>query len=155
FGGDRGGVVSCSAFDAILRAPGFRARHAPDLILELGAPPTSAGYAALLADHPGAPRVVVAPHGWNDPRSDAAALLLADPADLAPRVAERLPPGSAPSPWARAFSRAGALADAIVDRALAGELVEPAIAREVSLACPEGSLLCIGNSTPVRDLDLA
>jgi 2-succinyl-5-enolpyruvyl-6-hydroxy-3-cyclohexene-1-carboxylate synthase len=156
FGGDRGGVIDCSAFDAVLRVPGFRARCAPDLILELGAPPTSAGYAALLAEHPGTPRFVIAPHGWNDPQGDASALVLADPAEVARRVTERLPVRTSPSPWAAGLAHAGARAEAIVARALAGDdLSEPAVARAVVAACPEGSLLAIGNSTPVRDLDLA
>src|SRR6185436_16632501 len=76
FGGDRTGVADCAAFDAVLRARPFRARHAPDLVLQLGAPPTSSGYAELLAESPGAARFVIAPHGWNDPQSDAAALVL-------------------------------------------------------------------------------
>jgi 2-succinyl-5-enolpyruvyl-6-hydroxy-3-cyclohexene-1-carboxylate synthase len=154
FGGDRGGVVACSMFDAILRAPGFRKERAPDLILELGAPPTSTGYAAWLAEHPGCPRFVVAKQGWNDPGGDATALVLADPADLAARVAARLPAPRARSRWAQAFARADAAAQALADRALEGDrLSEGAIARAVVAGCPEGSILVIGNSTPVRDLD--
>lgn len=158
FGGDLRGVVACSMFDAILRAPAFRREHAPELILEIGAPPTSTGYAALLAEHPRCPRFVVAPHGWNDPSGDAAALVLADPAELAARVSARLDPppsaGHARSRWTEAFARADARAQALADRALEGDrLSEGAIVRAVAGGCPEGSLLVIGNSTPVRDLD--
>jgi 2-succinyl-5-enolpyruvyl-6-hydroxy-3-cyclohexene-1-carboxylate synthase len=155
FGGDRRGVTSCSMFDAILRAPEFRAQRAPDLILELGAPPTSTGYASLLAERPACARFVIAPHGWNDPSGDAAALVLADPGALAARVNARLAsPRAEPSRWAEAFARADAAAQAIASRALDGDhLSEGAIARAVVAGCPEGSLLSIGNSTPVRDLD--
>jgi 2-succinyl-5-enolpyruvyl-6-hydroxy-3-cyclohexene-1-carboxylate synthase len=154
FGGDRRGVISCSAFDAILRAPELRALGAPDLILEIGTPPTSAGYAAFLAAHPRCPRFVIAPHGWNDPRGDAAGLVLAEPAELAARVVARLPEIRALSPWAEAFARADEKAQALVDRALLGDrLSEGAIARAVVSGCPEGSILAVGNSTPVRDLD--
>jgi 2-succinyl-5-enolpyruvyl-6-hydroxy-3-cyclohexene-1-carboxylate synthase len=155
FGGDRRGVTSCSMFDAILRAPEFRAQLAPDLILSFGAPPTSAGYAALLAERPGCPRFVIAPHGWNDPSGDAAALVLADPGALAARVNACLTsPRAEPSRWAEAFARAEAAAQALAERALDGDLLsEGAIARAVAFGCPEGSLLVIGNSSPVRDLD--
>lgn len=153
FGGRRDGVVTCSSFDAVLRAAG-RGRFAPDLILELGAPPTSAAYAELIAQS-GAARIVVAPHGWNDPHGDATALVLADPADLARAVTPRLPARiGAPTPWAATFARADARAAAAIDGALAeAELSEGAIARATAGSCPEGSILAIGNSMPVRDLD--
>src|SRR4029078_8913524 len=71
FGGDRRGVVSCSALDAILRSKEIRGDRALDLTLQSAAPPTSAGVALLLADHPRCPRFVIAKHGWNDPSGDA------------------------------------------------------------------------------------
>jgi 2-succinyl-5-enolpyruvyl-6-hydroxy-3-cyclohexene-1-carboxylate synthase len=157
FGGDRAGVVTCSAFDAILRVPSVRGGRGPDLILELGAPPTSSAYAELLASSAESSplvRFVIAPHGWNDPQSDATALVLADPAAVARAVAARLPARiGAPPPWAAAFARADARAAAVIDRALEGGLSEGAVARALVASCPEGALLAVGNSTPVRDLD--
>jgi 2-succinyl-5-enolpyruvyl-6-hydroxy-3-cyclohexene-1-carboxylate synthase len=136
----------------MLRSPGFRDRFAPDLIVELGTPPTSAGYARYLGAHRDATRVVVAPHGWNDPAGSAdalftagAALVLAAAALLSPR---------APEAWSRAFAEADARAWAVVEDELAGEaLTEALVARVVAAACPEGSVLAIGNSSPVRELD--
>lgn len=157
FGGDLRGVVTCSAFDALLRAPELRALGAPDLILELGAPPTSSGYAALLARGPRAPRFVVTPHGYNDPNGDAEALVLADPAAVAAALVARLPEGPRPpSRFAMALARADQEVQALATRVLeadARSLSEGAIARAVVAGCPEGSLLVIGNSTPVRDID--
>ena len=156
FGGDHAGVVTCSAFDAVLRVPGLRAGQAPDLILELGAPPTSTGYAELLADAATgrAARFVVAPHGWNDPQGDATALVHAEPAAFARALAAALPERAPTSPWAVAFARADGRAQAVTERALAeAGFTEGAVARAVLAACPEGSILAIGNSTPVRDLD--
>ena len=43
----------------------------------------------------------------------------------------------------------------MIDRALAeADLSEGAIARSTLAACPEGSILVVGNSMPVRDLDM-
>jgi 2-succinyl-5-enolpyruvyl-6-hydroxy-3-cyclohexene-1-carboxylate synthase len=155
--GDLGGhTPRCDSFDALLRAPEFRARHAPDLILELGAPPTSAGYAAYLAEHPSCPRYVIAPHGWNDPPSFATALVLADPGELARLVSERLSPRSpsAEHAWRKVFYLGDLLVTTLAEKAIAGEpLCEGSIAQMTVASCPEGSLLAIGNSTPVRDLD--
>jgi 2-succinyl-5-enolpyruvyl-6-hydroxy-3-cyclohexene-1-carboxylate synthase len=154
FGGDRAGVATCSAFDAVLRVPALRAGQAPDLILELGAPPTSSGYAELLAQSPGAARFVIAPHGWNDPQGDAAALVHAEPGVLARALADALPDRAATSAWAAALTSADARAQAVTDRALAeAGFTEGAVARAMLAACPEGAILVIGNSTPVRDLD--
>jgi 2-succinyl-5-enolpyruvyl-6-hydroxy-3-cyclohexene-1-carboxylate synthase len=154
FGGDRAGVVTCSHVDAVLRTPSLRGRQTPDLILELGTPPISAAYAELLAQSPGVARFVVAPHGWNDPQGDASALVLGEPTAVARAVAARLPSriGAAP-PWAASFARADARAAAVVDRALEGSFSEGSVARAVLASCPEGSILAVGNSTPVRDLD--
>jgi len=156
FGGEREGVIACSGFDAILRARAFRARHAPDLILQMGTPPTSSGYATFLAEHPDAPRIVIAPQGWNDPNSSADALIFAEPAEFAARIAARLERAGERSAWAASFARADRIALAAAERALGGEasvLTEGTVARAVVDACPEGSILVVGNSTPVRDLD--
>ncbi|WP_437615111.1 2-succinyl-5-enolpyruvyl-6-hydroxy-3-cyclohexene-1-carboxylic-acid synthase [Sorangium sp. So ce834] len=159
FGGLAEGVVMPASFDAFLRAPEFRAANAPDLILELGAPPTSSGYATYIAEHAGCRRFVVAAHGWNDPTSAAAALVMAEPADVCEALAARLAGaaldlGRGRRGWAATFARAGEAAAAQAARACAGdELTEGAVARAVASACPEGSLLAIGNSMPVRDLD--
>jgi 2-succinyl-5-enolpyruvyl-6-hydroxy-3-cyclohexene-1-carboxylate synthase len=154
FGGDRAGVTSIAAFDALLRVPALRARFTPDFVVELGAPPTSRGYAELVAGLRGAPRYVIAPHGWNDPQGDASALVLADPALVARLVAERLPERAAPSPWAASFARDDARAAALIGSALAGlGLTGGAVVRALVRSCPDDAILAVGNSTPVRDLD--
>ena len=154
FGGDHAGVTVCSGFDAVARIPALRGGQAPDLILELGAPPTSSGYAELLAASAGAARFVIAPHGWNDPQGDATALVHAEPAALARALAVALPDRAAASSWSTSWARADARAQAATERALAeAGFTEGAVARAVLAACPEGSILVVGNSTPVRDLD--
>src|SRR5262249_53999431 len=102
FGGDREGVVACGPFDLVLRVPAFRGGLAPDLILQIGAPPTSSAFAELSAAA-GPTRVVIAEHGWNDPQSDASAVTQADPAALARALLPHLPPRAAASPWSLAF----------------------------------------------------
>ncbi|HZF47932.1 MAG TPA: 2-succinyl-5-enolpyruvyl-6-hydroxy-3-cyclohexene-1-carboxylic-acid synthase [Polyangiaceae bacterium] len=150
-------ITSIAAFDALLRDPALRAELAPDLLIEIGSPPTSQGYADLVAERPGCPRFVLALHGWNDPSSSAHALLFADPADVCEAVAARLPAPRAGgrAPWIDALARADARAWSIVERELSADrLSEGSVARLVVSACPEGSILAIGNSSPVRDLDM-
>ena len=159
FGGDRRGVVALSAFDALLRGLASRADLAPDLVIEIGAPPTSAGYARLLAERPSLPRYVIAPHGWNDPAGTATALVVADPAEAAARISAQIRAkngGSAAriTAWAEQLAAADRRAVELADDVLAGEaLCEGSIAQALVASCPAGAILAIGNSTPVRDLD--
>ena len=182
-------VIGC--FDAILRSPALRARLAPDVILEIGAPPTSSGYAQLLADHPRCPRIVVASPGWTDPTSTATSILHTDLTAF--RAALRvhltgLSEGRGAA-WSRALGAAEARARAAIEESLALDLTTPAdlagaadrtrdgatpadlagaaersrggatslseaaVARIVIEACPPGSTLALGNSSPVRDVD--
>lgn len=151
FGGDARGAIRCSSFDALLRAGLLRGAESPDLVLEIGAPPTSSAYAELAA-RLGPARFVIAPHGWGDPSSSAAAMIFADPAELARRVGARIAP-RAPAAWAEDLARADRIANELAALACSGEaLSEAAIARAM-IDAPEGALLAIGNSTPVRDLD--
>ncbi len=128
-------------------------------MIEIGAPPTSAGYARLLAEHPAVQRFVIAPHGWNDPAGTATALVVADPAEAAARISARIRAvkGSSSSPitmWAEQLAAADRRAVELFDHAVTGEaLSEGSIVQALVASCPEGAILAIGNSTPVRDLD--
>jgi 2-succinyl-5-enolpyruvyl-6-hydroxy-3-cyclohexene-1-carboxylate synthase len=155
--GDDGSVV-LSAFDALLRSRTFRRRFAPAAILELGAHPTSAGYAQLLAEYPACPRVVVAPFGWSDPTSTATILVRAPLhafcRALRGRLEGHLGHGRSRA-WSRSLAAEDARARAVIDAAIpATDLTEATVARAVIDACPSGSILALGNSSPVRDADL-
>ena len=118
---DTPALISC--FDALLRSPAFRARMSPDVILEIGAPPTSAGYAQLLADHPRCPRFVLASPGWTDPTSTATSILHADVAAF--RAALRVHLTGLPEGRGAAWSRAFASMDARALTALEDTLSPP------------------------------
>lgn len=151
FGGDGRGALRISAIDPVLDAhPSLDL----DLVIEIGAPPTSSAYASFTA-RTSAARVVIAPFGWNDPTSRAARLILADPAEVAASVAERLGEPRAPSPITRALGLTDHVARSIADEASSPEMLsEGVIARAIVDSAPEGAILAVGNSTPVRDLDL-
>jgi 2-succinyl-5-enolpyruvyl-6-hydroxy-3-cyclohexene-1-carboxylate synthase len=150
-------VVECPSFDAILRDPSVRKTLAPDVVLELGAPPTSTNYAEYIAQHPRVDRFVVAPFGWNDPAQDAKALVLAEPIDVCRAVTQRLSSRVAcpDEQWTAAFRRADALTWTLAEKhAGSSSLTEALVARAVVSQCPENALLVVGNSLPVRDVDL-
>ncbi len=151
FGGD--GVGRCGAFDSFLRSAEFRRGHVPDLILELGHPPTSSAYATWLSEHPSVRRYAVAPHGWNDPSSSAAELVQAEPSEVAGRLAALVRPRPHEA-WLRAFAAAereawGCVAEQLKEPCLN----EGTVAQKLVAALPPEAVLVVGNSGPVRDLD--
>lgn len=140
-------------------------RHAetlglPDMILQLGAPPTARAWPETLraAVDAGARHWVAAVHGWPDPESTAATMIRAEPAILVNALAEALGTPAAPktsSAWIDRWRRADAMVWKAADRLLANEtaLSEATVVRRATAALRDGDLFSIGNSLPVRLLD--
>lgn len=153
-----GGSDVIAGFDAMLRGPGFRRRHAPDLIIELGGPPVSGAYATYLMEHARCDRVVIAPHGWNDPIGSARLMIWGQPSqvasELARHVAGQLTPEDRTADWRESLAAAErTVFDAVAAERDPSLLSEGDVARLLVDALPADSLLMVGNSLPVRDLD--
>ncbi|HEV2872422.1 MAG TPA: thiamine pyrophosphate-dependent enzyme, partial [Actinomycetota bacterium] len=163
--GARRGPAAISTYDGLLRAPRFAAAHRPELVVRVGAGPTSKALTTWLDDS--IPQIVVDPSAsWLDPGRSATLRLVADPSGLLAATAATLtapgiepapaptPPGTA-SPWLREWLAADALAREAID-GLLDEWVEPfegRVARDLVAAMPDGGTLVVGSSMPVRDVD--
>jgi 2-succinyl-5-enolpyruvyl-6-hydroxy-3-cyclohexene-1-carboxylate synthase len=146
---DRSRVVA--AYDLLLRDDRFARSVVPDLVLRFGEMPTSKPLRAWLAAS-GASEIAIDPYGgWDEPTNRAAAILRADPTELASGWAARLEkePRGEPEPWLRA-ERA---AQAALEEALAGEetISEPALHRALGAAHRDGDLVYTASSMPIRD----
>jgi len=145
---DRSHVVS--TYDHLLRDERFRESVEPDLVLRFGEMPTSKPLREWLAAG-GADQIVVDPRGgWNEPTGRAAAVLRADPTELAAGWATRLgAQRHAPSRWLDA--------DAAAREALAteleglSELTEPSLHLALGQAHTDGDLVYTASSMPIRD----
>jgi 2-succinyl-5-enolpyruvyl-6-hydroxy-3-cyclohexene-1-carboxylate synthase len=169
-----------SAAQTLLGDASWAAAHRPELVIQVGATPTSRASQAFVAS---AERMIVADR-WHldpDPERHASWRLAVDadalrdalrtrPIDQAggvalmgehTEVAERelwegrlLPP---PAEWREGWRAADTAARSALDAFLDGtsEPFEPRIARDVAAWIPDGGTLFVGNSTPIRDLDLA
>jgi 2-succinyl-5-enolpyruvyl-6-hydroxy-3-cyclohexene-1-carboxylate synthase len=145
---DRSHVIA--TYDHLLRDEGFRVSARPDLVLRFGEMPTSKPLRTWLAES-GADQIVVDPRcGWNEPTRRAAALLRADPTELAAGWAARLgedrPP---PSRWLEAERAAWAALEAAMDGA--EEMSEPKLHLALGRAHRHGELLYTASSMPIRD----
>jgi 2-succinyl-5-enolpyruvyl-6-hydroxy-3-cyclohexene-1-carboxylate synthase len=153
FGAAQDNVAMAGAFDAVLRSASFRRAHAPELLIEVGAPPTSAGYARYAEEHRSARRISLSPHGFSDPLGGAFAVIEAGSTEIlaaSARIAKEPRDAAFRDAFVRGSDRAWQAADAaLVDTAMgAGH-----VARIVVERCPAGSTLAVGNSTVVRELD--
>jgi 2-succinyl-5-enolpyruvyl-6-hydroxy-3-cyclohexene-1-carboxylate synthase len=145
---DRSYVVT--AYDLLLRDEGFRATASPDLVLRFGEMPTSKPLRSWLAES-GADQIVVDPLGdWNEPTRRAAALLRADPTELASGWAARLgEERPAPAMWLEAERAARETIAAELSRA--DTLTEPGLQLALAQAYADEELIYTASSMPIRD----
>jgi 2-succinyl-5-enolpyruvyl-6-hydroxy-3-cyclohexene-1-carboxylate synthase len=148
---DRSHVVA--AYDLLLRDEHFARSVVPELVLRFGAMPTSKPLRGWLAAS-GADEIIVDPYGgWNEPTNRAAAVLRADPTELASGWATRLEglegrERPLPDRWLEAENAAQTALDEAFARA---EITEPALHRALGAAHQDGDLVYTSSSMPIRD----
>jgi 2-succinyl-5-enolpyruvyl-6-hydroxy-3-cyclohexene-1-carboxylate synthase len=145
---DRSNVIA--TYDLLLRDEHFARSVVPDLVLRFGDMPTSKPLRTWLAAS-GADQIVIDPYGgWNEPTSRAAAVLRADPTELAAGWAVRVEKEERPSP--KRWLDADRAAREAIASALAGdEISEPALHLALGGAHRDGDLVYTASSMPIRD----
>ena len=146
-----------AAYELTLREGAFARAHPPRAVLRLGSAPTSKALRLWLeASTPSDTWLIDPAARWSDASRLATARSASDPAALLDGAAAALG-GSAPhaGEWREDFARAERAAQSTLARALDSEpaLLEPRLARELVDALPDGALLALSNSMPVRDVD--
>ncbi|MGI8945757.1 MAG: 2-succinyl-5-enolpyruvyl-6-hydroxy-3-cyclohexene-1-carboxylic-acid synthase [Thermoleophilaceae bacterium] len=146
---DRSHVVA--HYDVLLRVPGFSSANGPELVLRVGDMPTSGPLRELLAR---ASQVVIDPHAtWHEPTRTAELILQAQAAPACDALAAALELRGPPreGSWRERWTAA----DAHVPPALAAapDPFEPKIHAALEAAVPEGALIFVSSSMPVRDVE--
>jgi 2-succinyl-5-enolpyruvyl-6-hydroxy-3-cyclohexene-1-carboxylate synthase len=176
--GARRPEASLAAGQGLLAASTWIDAHRPEIVIQFGAAP---GSRATQAFAEAAERLIVADR-WHldpDPERQATWRLAVDPDAMRRALTghplgesgmtlagDRLPDDEAlrrgridpaPSHWRDAWNDADRVARATMDGLMDGwdEPFEPRVARDAAAWVPAGGTLFVGNSTPVRDLDLA
>jgi 2-succinyl-5-enolpyruvyl-6-hydroxy-3-cyclohexene-1-carboxylate synthase len=146
--------VALEAGQHLVMDDGFRTSRRPDLVLQLGAAPTSRAGQALISE---AGKLIVAGFDADraDPTRSASASLRCDPGILAASVAG-LSSSRVSSDWVDSWRAADGAAAAAVADLVDGwkEPYEGRVARDVAAWASEGSALVVGSSMPIRDLDM-
>jgi 2-succinyl-5-enolpyruvyl-6-hydroxy-3-cyclohexene-1-carboxylate synthase len=150
-GARRPGALAGGGF--LLECDRFMDAHGPDTVLQFGAAPTSRAALGLIGRTPRL--VIVDPDDVvADPLRRASARVVADPADV--RSALDRDGARVDRAWGEVWRDGSDRARAAVDTLLDGwtEPFEGRVARDVADAVSPGSILCVGSSLPIRDLDL-
>ncbi|HEX4464476.1 MAG TPA: 2-succinyl-5-enolpyruvyl-6-hydroxy-3-cyclohexene-1-carboxylic-acid synthase [Solirubrobacterales bacterium] len=145
---DRSYVVA--TYDLLLRDEHFARSVVPDLVLRFGEMPTSKPLRSWLSASAADQIAIDAYGGWNEPTNRAAAILRADPTELAAGWATRLEKEERPAPqrWLDAERTAReAIASSFAD----GAISEPALHHALGQAHADGDLVYTASSMPIRD----
>lgn len=148
------GAELLDSYDAFLRAPETKSTLVPEVVLRFGSMPVSKSLTQYLSAFADVPQVVIDPDGgWRDPVLAAAEMIYADPVELAQAVAAAVD-RPAPRLWLQTWQQLDRLAQkAMQAEAEREELSEGRVITELVDLLPAHSLLFVGNSMPVRDLD--
>lgn len=150
------GMAACP--DELLASEALRLRLAPDLLIEVGAPPVSAAWGRL-AGRGDRPRVVIGAPRLADPHGTARLVVEGDAPDVLHRAALRLAEIDDDAARARqgavaTFEAASRVVSSTLVRAsAAAPWSEGAVARCLVDALPAGAALLVGNSGIARELD--
>jgi 2-succinyl-5-enolpyruvyl-6-hydroxy-3-cyclohexene-1-carboxylate synthase len=152
---NRGAPVLGSS-DLFLRDERVSRTLEPEAVLRFGGTPTSKSQRLWLERHAPAHLILVDPEaGWNDPSHLASEFLQVSPLALCDALIRSVSRSKAGSPWMQGVlyaerCTAGVVEDLVADE---DELFEPRAIREIAEALPDGAIVYVSNSMPVRDLD--
>jgi 2-succinyl-5-enolpyruvyl-6-hydroxy-3-cyclohexene-1-carboxylate synthase len=143
--------------DWLLATPRLAERLVPDVVVSIGATPTSSAYERWAARVPA--RVVLAEHGFPDPLGDAQLVASGDLAQGLAALCQELsrePAPREPSAFLRSLRAAHQACERRVTEVLSMPAAEPgegALVRAVVESLPAGTVLALGNSLPIREVD--
>jgi len=127
----------------------------PDLILQFGAVPASQAVLSFLENLPlETRRISVQAHGtWHDDVHTLSELIYADPAAFCRDLGERAPEGVADPEWIAALREFEERYWRAVDQVTGAGFFEGLALADVVESIPDGGILFVANSNPVRHLD--
>jgi len=140
--------------EVLARTESTRNDLRPDAIIRLGGVPTSKLLGRLLADWRVEPHVLLtARSDWPDPNQVATDIVRGDPSVSLRALTDAQVPASGRA-WIDAWRSASARARSVLDEAARTQRFEGAVAHAVVSSLQAGDQFVVGNSMPVRDLDL-
>jgi 2-succinyl-5-enolpyruvyl-6-hydroxy-3-cyclohexene-1-carboxylate synthase len=145
----------CGGYDSYLDPRVTGAWPDPEVVLRVGASPTSKPLREYLRDADVRQFVVDPAGGWREATFTASDLLVAEPARLTRELADRLQSAGtlADDRWRERVAGAEARYWELVERAHGERFFEGTVFGDAAALAPDPSTLLVSNSMPVRDLD--
>lgn len=173
---DEASIAYIDAFDLLVADHDWATIHQPELVLQIGAPPTSGAWARYMQRNLDSVHCIIASHGWNDPHASADLSVFGEPADIARHLIAHLQRDGASSisearaSWTAMWTTANRRAWQVVDEILSSApnrdderyldidahefgMPEGAAMRAAVTGAPRGAWLLLGNSLPIRTVD--
>jgi 2-succinyl-5-enolpyruvyl-6-hydroxy-3-cyclohexene-1-carboxylate synthase len=145
------------SYDSFIRDPATAAALAPEIVIRVGAIPTSKPLQLFLNGHPGHHHIVIDPSSPRDPFHLATDVVKADPATVLSCCAQTLCAANhRPNvDWIERWQLVEWVTSAAIQTELASDdqLFEGRALAEIAALLPDHATLIVGNSMPVRDLD--
>jgi 2-succinyl-5-enolpyruvyl-6-hydroxy-3-cyclohexene-1-carboxylate synthase len=144
-----------SAYDLILRSKPVTHELIPDLIVRVGATPTSKPLRAWLAAHD-CRQIVIDPRStWQDPSRNATEVWTSDLLATFREATARTEGHTAATSWTAAWNGLQLAAESGIDHALAEEAFpfEPAVYRSALAGLEGGATIFVSSSMPIRDIE--
>jgi len=152
YGPSRGAHV-VAGYDVFLRDAEVRDRLEPEVIVRVGASPTSAALQRWIFQHDQVPQIVLDGGGrWKDHGATASHYMQADPVDTLERLTKRWS-HDLDAGWSAAWRAADGAARQATADSPDPNLHEGHILATALAAVPDGGSLFVSNSMPIRDLD--
>jgi 2-succinyl-5-enolpyruvyl-6-hydroxy-3-cyclohexene-1-carboxylate synthase len=152
---DRAGVID--AYDPFLRDQVTAESLQPEIVIRVGAMPTSKSLQQFLMARPDRMQVVIDAGAPRDPSHLATSYIIADAATTLARLADSIASygGSANREWLDGWKAVDHAAGTAIASAMACEEdpFEGRAVAEVAALLPEGATIVAGNSMPIRDID--
>ena len=149
------------AYEVLLRDPGFAAARAPQLVLRFGPLPTCKALRQWLDTARSAQIVVDSGGGWDDPLRGAVEHWQVDPTTFCRRLEQALSAADRGAfrpavDWSDAWIAAGQRARLVLDQETrtTDTLFGGRVFTELAALLPSGATLYVGNSMPIRELEL-
>lgn len=143
-------------YDAMLRDYPVADSLSPDVILRIGAIPTSKTLNEYLKRQSGAPLIVIDPTRWPDPSLMASEMIHADPRVTCETLLAMIDGSDArPSEWLERWRTLNKATSSALERHMCalGEAFEGRALSDVVASVPQGATMFVSSSMPVRDLD--
>ncbi|WP_249871151.1 2-succinyl-5-enolpyruvyl-6-hydroxy-3-cyclohexene-1-carboxylic-acid synthase [Oceanobacillus saliphilus] len=142
------------AYDAFLRNEEIRKQLKPDYIIRFGAMPVSKAYLFYVKEHSDTRQYIVENYtGYREPTGNVTEFIFADPVMLSEDLTAASPDKDVDTNWLEMWKEMNRISKKHLLSGTEAAITEGEVVRGLAEVIPEESILYVGNSMSVRDVD--